>query len=247
VIVSRKPSFFSFFKLGEFLFFPSFCKLCAAFLDKPGEKVICRTCWEELRPAAFSGCLRCGRFYAGSESPPLCPNCLASPGYLTIHRSCGRYEGKLKDIILLFKYKRMKILGRDLAAFIHRGLDHEKDLWRGIDAVIPVPLHPRKKRERGYNQAKVLAAELARLRGFKLLDGPLAKIRNTPSQASLEANKRQDNVRGVYRTVSEKDLKGKVVLLVDDVFTTGATLGECSRVLKRAGAKEIRAVTVAQA
>lgn len=247
MIASRKTFFFSWLKLAEHLFFPSFCKLCSAFLEKPGEKVVCRACWEEVQPAAAPACPRCGRFYAGVEAPRLCPYCLASPSPLAFHRSCGRYEGKLKEIILLFKYRRMRILGRDLAAFIHRSLDGEENLWRGVDWVVPVPLHPRRKRERGYNQARVLAAELAKLRRIKLLDGRLVKIRNAPPQASLEAKDRRKNVRGVYRALRVEDLKGKVVLLVDDVFTTGATLAECSRVLRRAGAKEVRAVTVAQA
>jgi len=247
VTAPRRPFFLSWLKLAEHLVFPSTCRLCSAFLDEPGFKIVCRECWAGVRPAGVPFCPRCGRFYAGGAAPSFCQDCLDFPSPFTLHRSCGFYEGKLRDIILLFKYKRMRILGQGLAAFIQRSLAGESVLWKEVDAVVPVPLHPRRKRERGYNQALVLAAEVAGFKGLDLLDKCLVKIRNAPPQASLEARARRENVRGAYRTAREKNLRGKIILLVDDVYTTGATLRECARVLKKAGAKEIRAITVAQA
>lgn len=112
---------------------------------------------------------------------------------------------------------------------------------------MPVPLHPKRKRKRGFNQAQVIAQEIARLKGIKLIKKSLAKIKNTPAQTSLDREHREENVKEVFRVRRERKIQGKVVMLVDDVYTTGATMEECSLELKLAGAKEVRAITVAQA
>jgi len=113
--------------------------------------------------------------------------------------------------------------------------------------IVPVPLHRRRKWERGFNQTEVLAKELGRLTEFPLETDVLKKIRNIPPQTSLELDERARNVKDAYQTAKEERIQGKIILLVDDVYTTGSTLRECASMLKRAGAKEVRAVTVAQA
>jgi competence protein ComFC len=163
------------------------------------------------------------------------------------HRSCARYEGVVKDIILLFKYHGYEILGSDLGDFVVRSLDAADDLWSELDAVIPVPLHRRREKGRGFNQAAVLASRIAKLKNIKFLPGRLIKVRNAPAQTSLEKADREENVKGAYRIRRAAGLAGIAVLLVDDVYTTGSTIGECSRVLIKAGVREVRAVTVAQA
>jgi len=158
-----------------------------------------------------------------------------------------KYEGKAKDVILLFKYRGNEILGKRLAGLIGSALGGEDGLWDGVDAVVPVPLHSKKLRKRGYNQAAVMARHLAGLKRIPLVDNRLLKARNNPAQTSLHAAERETNVRGAYLIKKPGPLNGLVVLLVDDVFTTGATIRECSRTLLRAGAREVRAVTFAQA
>lgn len=116
-----------------------------------------------------------------------------------------------------------------------------------MDTIIPVPLHRRRENKRGYNQAALLARRLAGLKGIPWADNRLVKVRNNPAQTSLDAEEREANVKGAYEVKRPEGLKGKTVLLIDDVFTTGATIRECSRVLKRAGVREVRAITVAQA
>jgi ComF family protein len=116
-----------------------------------------------------------------------------------------------------------------------------------VEALIPVPLHPKRKSKRGFNQARVLAKELSKLKGLPLEDLVLRKMKNVPPQTSLERDERGKSVRGVYTVLKSEKIQGKTVLLVDDVYTTGSTLKECSRELLRAGAKEVRAITIAQA
>jgi ComF family protein len=153
----------------------------------------------------------------------------------------------VKDIILLFKYNHYKVLGEGLARFAYQVLKEEEGLWQKVDALIPVPLHPKRRRKRGFNQALVIAEELEKIRGIEVRRGVLLKIKNVPAQTSLEAEDREKNVIGAFRVAQEDQIKGKRLLLIDDVYTTGATVRECSRVLKKAGAKEVKAITLAQA
>lgn len=234
-------------KFIELVFFPSHCQLCSSFLERPGERVVCRSCLGKLKPHAASYCLCCGKFFEGAGNPHLCQDCLQAPPPFARHRSCAKYRGELKDLILLFKYRHLGILGKYLARFACEVLAGQEDLWWDVDAIIPVPLHPKRKKERGFNQAQVLAKELARMKGIELVERCLVKIKNIVPQTSLEAEQRRKNVRGAFRVKREENLKGKIVILVDDVYTTGSTLRECSKVLRKAGVKEVRAITVAQA
>jgi ComF family protein len=164
-----------------------------------------------------------------------------------MHRSCGPYFGILKDIVILFKYHDFLVLGKNLATFVLNALGREEALWWELDSIIPVPLSPEKEKQRGFNQASILAKELAVQKNIELIEGQLIKVKTTPSQTSLEAADRRKNLKGAFEVVHDQEIKGKIVLLVDDVYTTGSTLQECSLVLMKAGALEVRALTIAQA
>jgi ComF family protein len=234
-------------KLVELLLFPSFCRLCREPLDEPGERVVCGECLALLAPREGACCARCGRFLDTPAEDPLCARCLGRAPAYAVHRSCGAYGGTLKDVILLFKYRRYAPLSRPLALYAEACLGADARLWPGADGLVPVPLHPARRRERGFNQSRLLARDLARLRNVEVLDGCLIKTRNAPAQAGLRAAERERNVRSAYAVRRPGRVRGKTLVLVDDVTTTGATLRECARVLMAAGAKEVRAITLAQA
>ena len=234
-------------KLGELLLFPSSCQICEALLEKPREKVVCRDCLEELKGTNSPFCLCCGRFFDGAGDPHVCADCLESRPPFTRHRSGARYDGVAKDLILLYKYRGFEVLSGVLADFLIRSLGREEDLWSGVEAVVPVPLHPAKEKSRGFNQARLLAKRLARQKNIPLVTGRLVKVRPTAAQTCLEARERETNLKGAFQVKKTGGLEGKIVLLVDDVYTTGSTIRECSRALKKAGIKEVRAVTVAHA
>ncbi len=234
-------------KLVELLVFPSFCVLCHTTLEERGERVVCRECLAQLRPREGAACLCCGRFFDGVAEPHFCERCLEHPPAFSVHRSCGSYGGVLKDLILLYKYRRMAVLSRALAGYADACLSGDGMLWQDVDFLVPVPLDRRRKRERGFNQSQRLARELARTRGLKVLKRCLVKTKTVPPQTTLAGAARETNVRGAYAVRGSTKVRGKVVLLVDDVFTTGSTLRECSRVLKEAGARDVRALTLAQA
>lgn len=234
-------------KFAELVFYPSFCELCASLLELPGEKVICRSCWESMIPHSASLCLCCGRFFEAGVESHLCQECVQKRPLFTCHRSFGRYKGKLKDAILLFKYRRLQVLGKDFARLIIRTLGKEESIWWKADMVIPVPLHPKRKKARGFNQAQVMAEEIARIKGINLEDSVLVKTKNVPPQTFLEFEEREENVKGAFRVVAKERIERKTLILVDDVYTTGSTVKECSLVLRKAGAREVRVLTLAQA
>jgi competence protein ComFC len=231
----------------ELLLFPSFCRLCSRPLGRPGEKIVCRDCLDRLVPRRGPVCLCCGRFFEGAGEDHFCARCLDRPPAFSVHRSCGRYDGVLKDLILLFKYRKYSVLSRPLAAYAAASLGADEALWQGADFLVPVPLHGKRKRERGFNQSELLARDLAGRMGLKVLERCLVKVRNVPPQTTLESAGREENVRGAYDVRNAARVEGKTLVLVDDVFTTGSTLRECGRALRLAGAGDVRALTLAQA
>jgi len=153
-------------------------------------------------------------------------------------RAVGPYEGALRAILHALKYDARRSLAAPIAHLMRR---HGAGILDGADCVIPVPLHPSRRRERGFNQA----ADLARHLGLPAVAG-LRRIRATPTQTGLPAAQRHRNVRDAFAVLRARDLTGAIVVLVDDVYTTGATLDACARVLKQAGVREIRALTAAR-
>ena len=234
-------------RLAELLVFPSFCHLCRESLDREGERIVCADCLRKLAPRFGPVCPLCGRFEAGGVEDHLCGRCSVEVPAFSRQRSCGVYGGVLKDVILLFKYRKYAPLSRPLAGFAEACLAPDAPMWQDADLLVPVPLHALRRRERGFNQARLLARDLGALRGLEVLAGSLVKTRNVPAQAGLRAADRERNVRGVYAVKHPDRVRGRTLVLIDDVTTTGATLRECARVLKAAGAKDVRAVTLAQA
>jgi ComF family protein len=155
--------------------------------------------------------------------------------------SFGFYEGALRSLIHLFKYNGMKPLAKPLAAFLERAIPIDQ----GFDAVVPVPLHWRKRWERGFNQAELLARLVAKHRRVPLLEA-LKRKRSTAVQATLASAGRRRNVAGAFEIRSKAAVAGKRILLIDDVMTTGATASACASVLKRAGAQSVSLVTLAR-
>ena len=153
----------------------------------------------------------------------------------------GFYEGALRDLIHLYKYGGMKPLAKQLGEYLSRALP----LDEGFDAVVPMPLHWRRRFERGFNQAALIAAQVARRRKIPVLHA-VRRVRATRTQTGLTNAKRRDNVSGAFRVRRGRSVKGLRILLVDDVMTTGATGSACGSVLKRAGAKSVTLLTLAR-
>lgn len=233
--------------LAGLVFFPSFCKTCGRLLENRRERILCADCLDRILPHRAPSCVVCGRFFEGEGDPHACGHCAVAAPPFSRHRSAGRYRGVLKDALLLLKYRRYRPLGRILGGMAYEALKKDEDLWRGVDLIVPVPLHRKRRRERGFNQSEEIGREIGERAGLKVAAGVLRKTRPAPPQTSLEHADRADNVRDAFALGRKTDIRGKVILLVDDVYTTGSTLRECARVLRTEGAAEVRGITVAQA
>lgn len=156
-----------------------------------------------------------------------------------------RARGVVRHLIHEFKYNHREYLRRPLSGWLRETLDDERIARQPADALIPVPLHPRRKRERGYNQAEVLAELLAAETGLRLLPA-LRRVRYTRTQTAFDRTERMENLRNAFRLRQNTDVRDLHLLLVDDVLTTGSTLDECARVLLEAGAASVRAICIAR-
>jgi competence protein ComFC len=154
-------------------------------------------------------------------------------------------RGVVRDLIHRFKYGGETWLAGLLVDFLRQGLRDARLRDESFDAVVPVPLHPLRRREREFNQAEILSRELARGQGWEFCDA-LARIRYTVTQTHFDRRRRMRNLRDAFHVRRNTTVRGKRLLLVDDVLTTGSTLDECARVLLAAGAKTVHALTVAR-
>ena len=218
------------------------CAACARPLDAPTAGPVCAACWAAIVPITAPVCGQCGDPLASwrhiSVAEARCPRCRRLGGAVSGARAIGPYEGPLRAIVHALKYDGRRSLGRPLGRLLTTA---GADILRGADVVVPVPLHRSRRRARGFNQA----AELAHALGVPVAH-LLRRVRATPSQTDLPAARRHANVRGAFALVRGAPVSGAIVVLVDDVSTTGATLEACARVLRQAGAKDVRALTAAR-
>jgi ComF family protein len=161
-------------------------------------------------------------------------------------RAACRYEGQLRPAIHRFKYAGRKSLNQTLGMLMGYAWQLYPEL-RPVDAILPIPLHPRTARERGYNQAGLLASTLIPILDRPILDSLLVRVRRTTPQFNLRKTDRLNNLNGAFGLApGHPSIKGLRLLLVDDVCTTGATLKECARALRRAGAASVKALVLAR-
>ncbi len=175
-----------------------------------------------------------------------CGSCVISPPRYSAARAALSFHGVARDLIHHFKYDRKVHLARPLTLLASRALTPFV-ISTGAELLIPVPLHRRRLWERGFNQAVLLGRPLAKLWGIPLVVDNLRRIRRTEPQVTLSAAERELNVRGAFAMANPAAVEGKRVLLLDDVYTTGSTVMECSRVLRKGGAAELYVVTLARA
>lgn len=190
-------------------------------------------------------CLRCAEPYARhAPGEFLCSNCAGRRWALARVRAAYRAVGTVREVVLRFKYQREYFLRPWLGRWMRDGFRryYAEESW---DALIPVPIHPERRKERGFNQSSEIACWLGAKVGVKVEEG-LVRVKATPPQARLRRAERLRNLRGALALAPGFDPRGRRLLLCDDVFTTGATADACARVLKQAGAEEVAALTVAR-
>jgi len=234
------------------LLFPSDCRICQSPLTNVSHLPVCEPCLGQIMPLDGLLCRVCGEklfsTFAGGNEGALCGMCRRAEPHFKRAAAYGAYEGALRDLIHLFKYQGIRPAGKLLGDLLNRAVTSMA--MPDTLTVIPVPLWAGKRQTRGFNQAEAIARPFMSLQsssGIQLDTSILARTRETASQTGLTRHQRRANVRGAFTVAKPEKIKGRSILIVDDVMTTGTTAGECARVLRRAGAKEVFVATVARA
>ena len=232
------------------IIYPPRCPLCGRFVSSIENRChphqVCESCQKALMPITHPLCTICGMPFTGLSGPDHpCENCLRKMPSYDAMRAPYLYAGPLMNAIQRFKYNSevhlASPLGGLLSAFARTLLPHPEEF-----VTVPVPLHTRRLRERGFNQSLLLAKVVASELGTPLDYLSLIRKRDTRSQTGLKRKERRKNVANAFSVTSATIFKGTRVLLVDDVLTTGYTLKECARTLKRYGALEVICLALAR-
>ena len=224
---------------------PPICHICHSHIPNAGRLHICQSCLDRLPLVSSPLCPLCGVPFAGAGGDHCCGACLTYPPHYDLARSHFLYEGAIRDLIHSFKYNQQTQLRYPLALLALEGVS-------GLAAhaphiIVPVPLHRSRLRQRGFNQAVLLGKVLSQQMSLPMLPDALVRTRPTEPQINLSATERRLNVKGAFSVGRTGSVDGKRVLLLDDVMTTGSTMDECARELKKAGAEAVFATAIARA
>jgi ComF family protein len=227
-------------------FLPPKCPFCGDPTDPLSVDRPCSSCLSRIRFFSSPRCPRCGIGYPSpSDHDHLCSGCLSADPPFRKARSLCPYEGAIVEIISRFKFGGVARLAKPLGILLAEYQDPEFPFSQ-VDLLIPVPLHTQRLRERGFNQSLLLARQISQRRSIPLNFTALRRSRQTQPQTQLSGPERQKNVRGAFEVRNAQAVAGKRILLIDDVFTTGATVEECAKALLNAGAKGVDVLTLAR-
>jgi ComF family protein len=207
------------------------------------DSLLCHSCWQKFKFISPPFCNACGFPFAFEiENNALCGKCIKSPPRYNQARYLFKYDESSKKLIHALKYNDQTYLARIFAKLLFNS--YKQDILK-YDVIAPVPMHWLKRMFRMYNQAMLLAQEISSISGLPVINDNLQKVRWTKAQSSLDKNARLSNLQGSFKVKNPDFFKGKKVILVDDVLTTGATVKECAKLLKKSGASQIMVLTIA--
>jgi ComF family protein len=244
--------------IAESLFtvlFPSDCRICGTPLTRISRLPVCQKCLDAMQSTAEDVCRLCGeRLFLSYALDPSgesrCGLCRRAEPNFARAVAYGSYESGLRELIHLLKYGGVRPAANVLGRMLAEAISTLEPQLSGPVVVVPVPLHRSKFRQREFNQAELIARAAMKIRRsqdrLRLCAGALVRKRETASQIGLTRHQRRANLRGAFAVAQPEVVKGNEVLVVDDVFTTGATASECTRVLLRAGATRVWVATVAR-
>lgn len=214
------------------------CSIC----DRPDSGPACNICMASLDYLQGSTCIHCGKQLSEKYVDSTCPDCKAGTFYYERAFSCFEYNGMGKVLMHKLKYEGKLQLAKVIAALMEERLKNE---GLKTEVIIPVPIHKKKLEARGFNQSQVIARELGKRMGRPVLDC-MERTRETTAQYNLDKAQRHLNIIDAFSVRLSYNIdKYRSILLLDDIYTTGSTVNECSKVLKKAGAKTIYVITAA--
>jgi len=226
--------------------FPPLCLACSDVLSGAADQVFCPDCQRQITFITGNRCPVCGIIFPDSPSEDhLCGNCLEHKPWFSCARAAVSYEGVVLDAIRRFKYGRDITTGSALATFLS-GFEFDDLDFNMFDAIVPVPLHIKRLRERGFNQSLILARALGKKHNLNVDFSLLKRCKLTLTQTGLDKTERQKNISGAFVAGPREKIRGRNLILVDDVYTTGATINECARTLIKTGAAKVAVLTLAR-
>ncbi|MHC1728611.1 MAG: double zinc ribbon domain-containing protein [Syntrophobacteraceae bacterium] len=225
---------------------PGVCAGCGK-IENHSEKSWCPDCLNQIAWIASPICPQCGRPYpdAPGSSDHLCGECLQEAFRFDTARSAVFHSGIVRDRVHQFKFGARMEWVPPLVELLE--MTYSRSTMPVPDLVVPVPLHSKRLKERGFNQSGLLGKELSRKLGLAVSFDTLRRKKWTDPQTRMNRQERLNNVKGVFELSKDAAVRGRRILLLDDVFTTGSTLSECARTLKKKGASEVHALTVTRA
>lgn len=227
------------------LLYPPVCSVCGG--NVPWKEYLCEDCQGRANRITSPFCDVCSEPFSGEITEAFtCANCAHRKIHFESAVAVYRSRSVVRRLIHEFKYGKHQHLRFPVARWLNDALDDDRLRGRQFDLLVPVPLHPARKRERGFNQAALLAELVSEERSIPCRP-ILERVRYTTTQTLFDRSDRMENLHDAFRLRKNMDVRGLRVLLIDDVLTTGATLSECARVLRRAGAAPVYAATAARA
>ncbi len=226
------------------------CGVCQHPIEPSNSTFVCLDCWSKIKWLKAPYCSKCSRpFPSAFKSIPtfLCQECRRRNVYFERTFIPTLYEGVMKKVIHLLKYNKKTGIMRSLGKIIRSYFNCLDSSFPRLDLLVPIPLHRKKLRERGFNQAELIAKVVAKHLQVRLTKGNLKRTKATITQTSLDRKERRRNLRGAFTVKNRGEFQGKDVLLVDDVYTTGITIKEAAKALKEAGVKRVYVFALARA
>lgn len=220
-----------------------YCILCDEAIEKTDSYSLCTDCREEVKFITSRFCEKCGKPLEPMYLPQKCPDCIQNVHYFTKGFSCVEYDDKIKKLVYDLKYYKKRYLAYHMAEmmtarFVKLG-------WDKPDVIIPIPLHPRKERERGFNQSSLIAKYVGELIDVPVECKIILRTRETETQNKLNKEERKENLKNAFQMIENQKFTNKKILILDDIYTTGSTIDACAKELGKAKPKEIKFMTFA--
>ncbi|MGB5218102.1 MAG: ComF family protein [Smithella sp.] len=226
--------------------FPPQCLGCSEIIDQGDGRIFCPSCEAKIHFITGSICHICGTTFPDSPADNhLCGECLENKPHFSCARAIFSYEDVILNSIHQFKYKNDISIGEMLASFMADFSFPDID-FTDYSLMVPVPLHIKRLRERGFNQSLILARAIGRKQQIPVNFSLLKRHKYTLTQTGYHKQERKQNIRGAFEVTDSKKITGRNILLIDDVYTTGATVNECAQILIKAGAQKVSVLTLAR-